>query len=50
MIAVGIDVSKELLDLGTHQEPELQHYTNTSAGINRLACDAPRMISHEPHS
>lgn len=36
MIAVGIDVSKEMLDLGLHREPKLQQYENTSAGIKRL--------------
>ena len=36
MIAVGIDVSKEVLDLGLHREPKLQQYENTSAGIKRL--------------
>ena len=36
MIAVGIDVSKELLDLGEHQTPELQQYKNTPAGIAKL--------------
>ena len=36
MIAVGIDVSKELLDLGEHQASELQQYKNTPAGIAKL--------------
>ena len=36
MIAVGIDVSKELLDLGEHQQANLQQYKNTTAGIARL--------------
>ena len=36
MIAVGLDVSKELLDLGIDTEAELQQYKNTSAGISRL--------------
>ena len=36
MNAVGIDVSKELLDLGEHQEANLQQYKNTTAGIAKL--------------
>ena len=36
MIAVGIDVSKRMLDLSLHREPKLQQYENTGAGIKRL--------------
>lgn len=36
MNAVGIDVSKELLDLGEHQAAELEQYKNTTAGIAKL--------------
>ena len=42
MIAVGIDVSKEVLDLGVHQEAKLQQYKNTPAGIARLVRDLRR--------
>lgn len=42
MIAVGIDVSKALLDLGVHQEAKLQQYKNTPAGIARLVKDLRR--------
>jgi len=42
MIAVGIDVSKELLDLGVHQEAKLQQYKNTPAGIAKLVRDLRR--------
>lgn len=36
MIAVGIDVSKAVLDLGEYQERSLQQYKNTPAGIAKL--------------
>ena len=36
MIAVGIDVSKEVLDLGEHQVAQLQQYKNTPADIAKL--------------
>ena len=42
MIAVGIDVSKEVLDLGVHQEAKLQQYKNTPAGIAKLVRDLRR--------
>ena len=42
MIAVGIDVSKALLDLGVHQEAKLQQYKNTNAGISKLVKDLQR--------
>ena len=42
MIAVGIDVSKSLLDLGVHQEAKLQQYKNTPVGIARLVKELQR--------
>jgi transposase len=42
MIAVGIDVSKGLLDLGVHQELKLQQYKNTRQGIAKLVKEMRR--------
>lgn len=42
MIAVGIDVSKGLLDLGVHQELKLQQYKNTRPGIAKLVKEMRR--------
>ena len=42
MIAVGIDVSKATLEVGVHQEPMLQQYKNTPAGIAKLVRELRR--------
>ena len=42
MIAVGIYVSKATLEVGVHQEPMLQQYKNTPAGIAKLVRELRR--------